>query len=78
MLIEESVEKILDAGKNRLDAVMVQGEFTLVYGVVNRLKNAGIKVVSACSERKAIEYQDEYGNDIKENRFSFVRFREYR
>lgn len=58
-------------------AVMAQGEFTLTYAVINLLKQDGIKVVSACSERNVVESVDENGNTIRKSVFSFIRFREY-
>ena len=58
-------------------AVMLQGEFTLTYRLVNLLKNVGIRVVAACSERRAVEEVDENGNGIKYSQFTFVQFREY-
>ena len=36
-------------------AVLCQGEFTLAYNIICRLRNAGIRVVAACSERKVCE-----------------------
>lgn len=57
--------------------VMLQGEFTLTYHLVNLLKHAGIRVVAACSERHAVEKVDEDGNSIKHSKFTFVQFREY-
>ncbi len=53
-------------------AVMCQGEFTLSYYVIRKLKERGIRVLSACTER--ISRQE--GNE-KISVFSFVRFREY-
>lgn len=58
-------------------AVMCQGEFTLSFHIVNKLKALNINVVSACSERKVVEYQDENKNTKKITEFSFVKFREY-
>lgn len=60
------------------DAVMCQGEFTLVFSVVNKLKKLGITVVSACSNRSAIEKVLPDGSSQKCSVFEFVRFREYR
>jgi len=59
------------------DAVMCQGEFTLTYAVVSRLKQNGIKVVSACSERSAKETLLPDGRSEKKAVFDFVQFREY-
>ena len=53
-------------------AVMIQGEFTLAFAVVLRLKQKGIKCLAACSNR-LVEEED----NVKLVRFDFVRFREY-
>lgn len=57
-------------------AVMAQGEFTLTYAVVNRLKSMGITVISAVSERIVME-QVENGEVRKTVIFRFAGFREY-
>jgi len=59
------------------DAVMLQGEFTFTFALVNKLKDKGITVLSACSDRKVVEKPDDNNNRIKEVRFQFVRFRRY-
>lgn len=59
------------------DAVMCQGEFTLTYAVVARLKKENIKVVAACSRRQSEEVVRADGSTEKRNVFKFVRFREY-
>ena len=68
--------KILEVVGND-GAAMVQGEFTLVYAVINLLKENSIKVLSACSERDVTEITDEAGNTIRKSIFVFKRFREY-
>lgn len=60
-----------------VEAVMVQGEFTLTYKVVIKLKEKGMTVVSACTKRDVSEKTDKNGEIVKESRFVFVRFREY-
>ncbi|MFC4803847.1 hypothetical protein [Filifactor villosus] len=67
------VERILEKNPT---AVLCQGEFTLTYAVVKKLKEKGITVVSACSERNTKEVYVE-GISKKEIVFEFVRFREY-
>ena len=66
---EYYLEKILELEPN---AVLCQGEFCLVYRMVNRLKENGVTVLSACSRRVA-------GNQDgkKEESFQFSRFRYY-
>ena len=59
------------------DTVMVQGEFSLSYYVINALKNKGIRVVSACSARNVEERVGDDGKTERKAYFSFVRFREY-
>jgi len=79
---EEEIEKIADhvvrdiVGKQP-DIVLCQGEFTLTYAIVSRLKKLGIKVVAACSERKTQEQVMQNGVTKKESYFEFIRFREY-
>ena len=53
-------------------AVLCQGEFTLAYFVICHLKENGIPVLAACSERKVIEE-----GKVRQSIFEFVRFREY-
>ena len=73
-MAESCVEKIQEYHPM---AVMCQGEFTLTYHVVRLLKEHGIKVVSACSERKAVEKKKEDGTVYKSAVFRFTQFREY-
>ncbi len=76
-MADEAVDRILSAGES-VAAVMVQGEYTLTFAVVNRLISKGIKTFSACTERNVIESVDAEGNRIRESRFRFIGFREYR
>ncbi len=79
MLAENSVRNIMEIiGMDQQSAVMVQGEFTLTYAVVNKLLSRGIKTVSACADRMVSETEDDEGNMIKHVGFHFERFREYR
>ena len=57
-------------------AVMAQGEFTLTYAVVSRLKGMGITAISAVSERVVTEWV-ENGEVRKTAVFRFAGFREY-
>lgn len=61
----------------RPDAVLCQGEYILNYAIVKRLKELGIMVVAASSERMVEERRMPDGSTQKVSRFSFVRFREY-
>ena len=76
-LAEQSVEKILEVEKPP-EAVMVQGEFNLTYAVVTRLLNMHIRVVTACTERNVRIKINSAGESIRESRFIFTRFREYK
>ena len=76
-IAQRSADLIMDSITSADDVVMVQGEFTLTYALVKILKERGIKVLSACSERVATETTDEAGNKVKQSVFSFVKFREY-
>lgn len=58
-------------------AVLVQGEFTLSFQIVNRLISKKVKVLSACSERMTEEYKDDNNITHKISKFKFVKFREY-
>ena len=70
----ETVNKVLDM---KPTAVLCQGEFTLVYAVVNLLKEHDIPVMAACSKRETIEEHTPDGT-VKKALFKFVRFREYK
>lgn len=57
-------------------AVLCQGEFTYTYGLVKLLKEHGISVLAACSERITNEeVKDNISRKI--SYFQFVQFREY-
>ena len=66
---EEYCEKIL---RQNPAAVLCQGEFSLTFFVVTRLRANGVKVLTACSERKVVQK----GN-VKSSIFEFAGFREY-
>lgn len=78
-------KEILECAKGYVDqiakydnpVVMVQGEFTLTYAVVEALLERNIKVVSSCTERIAKVNVLEDGKSEKSSVFEFVRFREY-
>ncbi|MFI3212746.1 MAG: hypothetical protein R3Y24_05335 [Eubacteriales bacterium] len=81
-LKEKEIERLAlkvvgDLIKMQPKAVLCQGEFTLTYAIINGLKRAGIRVVSACSERIVKEEIDEEGLQKKISYFQFVQFREY-
>lgn len=76
-LDEEGINKMADRDytsiiKSHPDCVLCQGEFTLAYALIKMLRESGIRVVAACSERiTRVE------GDVKISEFKFVRFREY-
>ncbi len=72
-LIQKSYAQILALHPS---AVLCQGEFTYTYGLVNLLKENGIPVLAACSER--IAQEEQHGNiSRKVSYFQFVQFRKY-
>ena len=73
-LVDEYYQKVMEYEK---PTVMVQGEFVFTYRLVNQLKQAGIKVVASCSERRVTEEIDENGCTIRRSQFELVKFREY-
>ena len=80
---EEQIEAMADEYTGRIldlspKAVMCQGEFTLCYSVIRRLKEHGVTVVAACSARMVAEQEDEKGGKVKTVLFRFARFREYK
>lgn len=58
-------------------AVMCQGEHTLTYSIVAKLKGKGVKAVAACSERRTEEIGKPDGTVEKRSIFEFIEFREY-
>ena len=69
MLAMKSVEAIM---KYEPEAVLCQGEFCLAYRVIQELKERGITVLAACSERLVRD-----NGNRKEVTFQFSRFRRY-
>ena len=59
------------------DVVMCEGEFTLTFSTVTKLKREGMKVLAACSKRETTEEKMPDGSARKASVFRFVRFREY-
>ena len=71
--IQELAEHYMDSIEAlEPDAVLCQGEFCLTYQIVSSLKEKGILVLAACSERCVEEK-----GDRKEVKFRFQRFRSY-
>ena len=73
-LAEKSIHEILSFSP---DCVLCQGEFTLSYAIISKLRHMGIKVVAACSERVVTQKINSNGDTEKLSVFKFVQFREY-
>lgn len=74
ILAEQLLNEILNFHP---DAAVVQGEMTLCYALVSKLKHKSIMVLAATSERKTMTEKDANGNTIKTSLFEFAAFREY-
>lgn len=59
------------------EAVMCQGEFTLSYAVIEKLKEKGVTCVAACSNREVKTVTQKDGSTKRESIFTFIRFRKY-
>ena len=70
------VNDVYVEGKQPIVA-MVQGEMTLTLALVSILREIGVKVVAACSDRCTEEVVKEDGTTEKRSVFKFVQFREY-
>ena len=73
LMAKEYADRIIDM---RPDYVLCQGEFCLAYNVISLLKESGVHVGAACSERESQESTID-GKTEKISVFRFVRFREY-
>lgn len=75
LLADSCIEKIRTFEE---PTVLVQGEFTLVFNIVTKLKAEGIRTLAACSERQVVESKSEDGTSTRKSViFRFRRFREY-
>lgn len=59
--------------------VLAQGEFTLTFAVVERLKNVGVHAIVACTRRRTDEEVQQLAAAglTREGMFAFMGFREY-
>ena len=62
---------------NEQDAVICQGDFTLVYRVVTRLKEAGVTVVAPTFQRVTKPTLRPDGTTVPGYSFRFERYRQY-
>lgn len=71
--------QIMEICANRPEnaTVLLQGEFTFVYHLTYLLRQAGMRVLSACTERDVVEKKNPDGSQTKTAVFRFVRYREY-
>ena len=79
-MADEIIDKILAMKEenpvSEAFAVMAQGEFTLTYAVVSRLRSLGITVLSAVMER--ISTEEVVNGEVRKTAiFRFAGFREY-
>lgn len=74
MLADVYCKKILNMSPN---AVLVQGEMSLSFAVIERLYHKGITVLCASSERICKSIVTEEGSTIRKSIFKFVGFRKY-
>lgn len=58
-------------------AVMVAGEFTFAFMLVDRLLRNGVRVICTCSKRQTVEIKNPNGSNEKRSIFVFERFRDY-
>lgn len=75
---EEDVDKLADEITSKIGyghVAMVQGEFSLTFKVTSRLKNRGVTVVVATTERNSKETVQADGTVKKETVFDFCQFR---
>jgi ABC-type histidine transport system ATPase subunit len=72
-LVDEYVQKMKDLAGNAKLTVLVMGEMTFAFAMINRLKKMGIDCVATTTERNVIA--EEGGK--KTAVFKFVRFRKY-
>lgn len=73
---KEAENQIARIEKHNPEYVLCQGEFCMAYQVIKGLKERGIRVGAACSERRTIEKRGAEGIE-KNVLFHFVQFREY-
>ena len=75
--IASDLVKSLEISSDDHLVVLVQGEFTLTVALVSILKEMGVTVVAACSERNVTETTAPDGSTTKVVKFDFVQFRKY-
>lgn len=79
---DQDLRKLTDDFINKIkeyspSAVMVAGEFTFAFMLVDKLLRDNVKVICSCSRRMTIEIKKDDGTNEKKSIFQFERFREY-
>ena len=59
------------------EAVLVAGEFTFAFMLVDKLLQDGVNVMTSCSKRVTEEVKNADGTNEKKSVFKFERFRKY-
>lgn len=68
----ENVKSILRSINDQDNAVHVMGEPTLVYHIVQMLKQEGVRCLASTTTRQSVE-----NDGFKTSKFTFCQFREY-
>ena len=79
---EHDIRREVDAYADRIeafeaDAVLVAGEFTFLFMLVDKLLADGVNVICTCSERNTVEMMNPDGSNEKKSVFFFEGFRPY-
>ena len=72
----EPIKTFLQQSTSQGDIILVQGDFGMVYNIVNFCKENKLIPIYATTIRDSIEYE-ENNKMIKKSIFTFRRFREY-
>jgi len=75
-VVEQANAIAAEVGLLEPEAVLCQGESTLAYHLVRVLKQQGVSVLAACTNRKVVA-KTACGETNKYSIFVFVQFREY-
>lgn len=69
----KKIDRILDNSANNSNAILIMGEFTFCYKLINLLKRNNLKCIATTSQRDTIQLE----RGQKKAFFKFVKFREY-
>jgi hypothetical protein len=76
LLTDEFLKKcnsLLQNNSKSENAVLIMGEMTFCYSLINKLKNHDIRCIAATSVRQVINISD----SERQIKFEFIKFREY-